>query len=238
MILGCRFDKCGIISNIRTHLRHNLINALKNKDLVQKFESNAPKSAKQYVYDLLIAEYLWNHNYVYSLSVLASEAPLLVNFKKHIRSDDNDSSPNSRQKLQNDYVYHTLETLGIEPKKIKGQSIIKEYAENNIPLLLCILQYFRTIDDNHHMVNDEGSGGKYVKNQEIQTEETGKTVLQEKTQIAIAKKKLIQQKDLFEAQLKQKETELREQTIIMEKQLSTLQHKIEQAQVFLQTNKT
>ena len=199
--------------------------------MAQKLESNAPKSAKQYVYDLLVAEYLWNHNYVYTLSVFASEAPLLVNFNKHIKSSD-DNSANSRQKLQSDYVYHTLETLGIEPTKAKGQSIITEYAKSDMPLLLCILQYVKTIDI-FQTENERPSEpkSKSVYHQEVQTIQTGKTISQEMHKIAVAKKKLICQRDLFDAQLRQKETELKEQTMMIEKQLLALQEKLEQAQV-------
>lgn len=226
-----RFDKCGIISNIRTHLRQNLVNALKNKNLTQKFESKTPKSAKQYVYDLLIAEYLWNHNYVYTLSVLASEAPLLVDFNKHIRTDEEQSELGTSQKLQADYVNHTLETLGIEPTKSKGQSIIKNYAEKDLPLLLCILQCVKLVDDNVYVASEKELECKNLRNQEVQTVESRESMNAEKVKILNAKKKLIHQKQLFDAQLKQKEKELKEQTEIIEKQLVTLQNKLEQAQV-------
>lgn len=197
----------------------------------QKFESKTPKSAKQYVYDLLIAEYLWNHNYVYTLSVLASEAPLLVDFNKQISTDEDDGDLGTSQKLQTDYVHHTLETLGIEPTKAKGQSIITAYAEKDLPLLLCILQYIKLVDDNFIVVNEKAPESKSLKNQEVQTLENGESMYMERVKIVNAKKKLIQQKSLFDAQLKQKEKELKEQTVIIEKQLITLQNKLEQAQV-------
>lgn len=207
---------------------------MKNKNLSQQFESKSPKSAKQYVYDLLIAEYLLNHNYVYTLSVLASEAPLLVDFNKHIRTDREEIELGTN-KLKSDYVYHTLETLGIEPTQAKGQSIIRNYAEKDWPLLLCILQYIKLIDDNSTQVNDKQLEPKSLKHQEVQTLESRESIDAEREKILNAKKKLIQQKSLFDSQLKQKEKELKEQTVIIEKQLITLQTKLEQAQViFLQ----
>ncbi|EFN65936.1 hypothetical protein EAG_08128, partial [Camponotus floridanus] len=110
------FEKCGIISNIRTHLRQNLVNALKHKDLTL-CKTREAKSAKQYVYDMLIAEYLFSHNYSFTLSIFASEVPLLVNFCNSVpqrSSSDNDRGGCSN-KLQSDYIVHTLETLGIDP---------------------------------------------------------------------------------------------------------------------------
>ncbi|XP_003426364.1 uncharacterized protein LOC100679451 [Nasonia vitripennis] len=223
------FDKCGIISNIQTHLRQNLVNALKNRDLAQKFDKTAPKSAKQYVYDLLIAEYLWNRNYAYTLSVLASEAPLLINFNKHVKQSggsESTSSSGSKQKLQSDYVCHTLETLGIEPTKAKGQSIIKEYENSDLPLLLCILQWTKTVEDRLCATTNSTDG--YESHKENVLRKTFK-------KFEAAKKKLIQQKDLFNAQLRQKENELKEQTLIMEKQLTILQDKLEKAQKLMHT---
>ncbi|XP_014219475.1 uncharacterized protein LOC106647539 [Copidosoma floridanum] len=223
-------DKSGIISNIRTHLRRNLVNALKNRDLAQRFVNATPKSAKQYIYDLLIAEYLWNHNYVCTLSVFASEAPLLVNFNKHIRTSNEQDDSITGHKLQNDYVHHTLETLGIEPTKAKGQSIIKNYADNDMPLLLCILQYIKTTEYKCYSSDEQQSNVKDTRGIGVQTTETGETIINKLTKIAIAKKKLLHQKNLFDAQLKQKEIELREQAALMEKQLLLLQEKLEHAQ--------
>ncbi|XP_058804083.1 uncharacterized protein LOC131671583 isoform X2 [Phymastichus coffea] len=229
-----KFDKSGIISNIRTHLRHNLVNALKNKDLVQKLGNNAPKSAKQYVHDLLIAEYLWNHNYVYTLSVLTSEAPLLVNFSKYMKPDKNEENPNVQQKLQNDYIVHTLETLGIKPDENRGKDIIKDYYDNDIPLLLCILHSIKKTDISTESSSQAHIKQKNVKHKNVQTKESGEFIYQELSKISLAKKNLICQKGVFDAQLKQKEIELKEQSSYLEKQLLLLQCKLEQAQKIMQ----
>ncbi|KAJ8674996.1 hypothetical protein QAD02_010782 [Eretmocerus hayati] len=237
LVFGFLFDKCGIISNIRTNLRQNLVSALKNRDLSQKFDST-PKSAKQYVYDLLVAEYLWNHNYSYTLSVFASEAPLLVNFSKHMtkETDSDETSSNAQQKLQGDYVCHALETLGIVPEKDKGQSIIRQYAESDLPLLLCILQCVKIASfSNEAGLEKEITETKYMKHQSVQTVENVIALETRKKKIAIAKRKLIQQKSLFEDQLKQKENELKEQTVTIQNQLSVLEKKMEQAKKLMHT---
>lgn len=195
-----------------------------------------PKSAKQYVYDLLIAEYLWNHNYVYTMSVFASEAPLLVNFHKHAASAKEEGV--SRQKLRSDYIWHTLETLGVDPREAKGRYIMAKYAENDVPLLLCILQCLGSMDENGTRCNgkekDRGVVSeveKFHRNQEVQTDDFRETVTQEAAKLAEAKKRLLRQRDLFDAQLQQKEAELKEQAVIVERQLTLLQEKLEQAKV-------
>ncbi|XP_043266762.1 centrosomal protein of 63 kDa-like [Venturia canescens] len=221
------FEKCGIISNVRTHLRQNLVNALKSKDTTLSKDNTSPKSAKQYVYDLLIAEYLWNHSYTYTLSVFASEAPLLVNFSKNLPNSD---SPDRKEKLQNDYVQHTLETLGIQPQDLVGQHVIKEYTDVDTPLLLAILKclsqsLFNAKDQN----NLDRSGQSSKHNCETQTDGNYKSSL-EYSKLAMAKKKLIQQKEIFAAELTQKEDELRRQASVMELQMTTLNDKLARAQ--------
>ncbi|XP_011499499.1 PREDICTED: oral-facial-digital syndrome 1 protein-like [Ceratosolen solmsi marchali] len=226
------FDKCGIISNIRTHLRYNLVKALRNKDLSKTFEKNTAKSAKQYIYDLLVADYLWNYNYVYTLSVFSSEAPLLINFNnvKCTQSGTDENHGKVKQKLQSDYVCHVLETLGIEPRKDRGQSILKDYAENDVPLLLCLLRQIKPTDINFSNENNERCEANNVEHRAMQTEEAENVVSKEKSKIIVAKKKLIQQKHLFSAQLQRKENKLKEQAAIMEEQLLMLQNKLDQAE--------
>lgn len=220
------FEKCGVISNIRTQLRQNLVNALKGNDLSLKGSTKGPKSAKQYIYDLLLAEYLWDHDYVYTLSVFASEAPLLVNFHKHVPGSLNETQGNSKQKLQSDYVCHILETLGIRPSEPEGQCIISEYTNNDVPLLLCILKCIVSFYANKRS-NEKIERNKSVRDQFTQANYAVST---DTVQLLIARKKLFQQKDLFNAQLKQKEMELKEQVVLMEQQFVSLNEKLEQAQ--------
>lgn len=223
-----RFEKCGIISNVRTHLRQNLVNALKSKDTTLNKDNALPKSAKQYVYDLLVAEYLWNHNYTYTLSVFASEAPLLVNFFKHL---PNSESPGRKEKLQNDYVHHTLETLGIKPDDPIGRLVMEEYTDDDTPLLLAILKctsrlLSNTKDQNYPKV----PGQNNTHNCETQTDGSYKNSL-EYSKLSIAKKKLLRQKETFAAELALKETELKRHAAVMEHQMTTLNDKLAKAQV-------
>ncbi|KAG8035484.1 hypothetical protein G9C98_006930 [Cotesia typhae] len=197
------FEKCGIISDVRTHLRHNLVNALKSTDMTLNKDNSGPKSAKQYIYDLLIAEYLWNHNYAYTLSVFASEAPLLVNIRKHVKPGSEDD----KQKLQNDYVTHALETLGIRPDEPDGQSIIADYDNNDMPLLLTILKFIYT-----GKLSYTYSARTEVKNCQTQTDfKISEDILREKRKIINARKKLQNEQDsykIFETNLKKLQEEL------------------------------
>ncbi|CAD6225761.1 GSCOCG00005712001-RA-CDS [Cotesia congregata] len=220
------FERCGIISDVRTHLRHNLVNALKSTDMTLNKENSGPKSAKQYIYDLLIAEYLWNHNYAYTLSVFASEAPLLVNFRKHVKPDSEDD----KQKLQNDYVTHALETLGIRPDEPDGQSIIADYDNNDMPLLLTILKFiYRGKFSHTESVKTE------LKNCQTQTDfKISEDILREKRKIINARKKLVEQNEFYNSKLKEYEDKINKRADIVGEQMILLDDKLVTAQNMLQ----
>ncbi|XP_033217680.1 GRB10-interacting GYF protein 2 [Belonocnema kinseyi] len=218
------FDKIGIISNIRTHLRQNLVNVLKNKDLSLNGENDGQKSAKQYVHDLLVAEYLFDKNYVYALSVFASEAPLLVNFTKQV-SSRNDAG-DCKQRLQHDYISHTLDTLGIRSDDPEGQSIISKYSESEEPLLLCILHSLQTfsLKESRKEKKREVQEQRKPKNfREVGTLTEREVSRDEK--LVRARTRLLQQKEAFDAELKDKEDKLRQQVLDVDQQLVLLQKK-------------
>ncbi|KAL2740556.1 MAR-binding filament-like protein 1 isoform X1 [Vespula squamosa] len=220
------FERCGIISNIRTHLRKNLVNALKYKDLSLKDYCSKPKPAKQYVFDFLVAEYLFNVNYAYTLSVFASEAPLLIQFDNHIPDSYDDKKQHSRQKLQKDYIYHTLETLGITPSDSEGQYIISEYINNDVPLLSCILKCisFCSLDLN------KIQNFKKTKSMSTKETQTSFQISVDIERLKSVKKKIFRQKQIFDAQLQEKEIGLKNRAVVIEEQLISLNEKLEKAQ--------
>lgn len=219
------FERCGIISEIRTQLRHKLVHAFKNNEPLWN-KNSAPKSAKQYVYDLLIAEYLLNHNYAYTLSVFVSEAPLLANFHK-ATCDKSEDKENNKEKFKSDYIVHSLETLGINPKDSKGQYIISQYIENDIPLLLSIFKCISEFPFDMHASMQQSS----VRNKQTQTEFSESYDMQKLTAM---KQKIIKQKLVFDNKLREREVMLKEQAIVMEEQLTSLNKKLEQAQSIMQ----
>lgn len=224
-----RFEKCGIVSNIRTHLRQNLVNALKRRDL-RLCKSREARSAKQYVYDMLIAEYLFSHNYSFTLSIFASEVPLLVNFCNSVpqcSSDDNDRGcGGGYKKLQSDYILHTLETLGIDPNRPEGQYIISNYMNSEAPLLLSILSSIASL-----VVNTRSSTEKSMQDRETQANLALETHHVEATKMRAMRKRIMQQKQLYDNELKTKESKLRQQATVIKHQLGSLNAKMEEAQV-------
>ncbi|XP_043491549.1 spindle pole body component 110-like isoform X2 [Polistes fuscatus] len=222
------FDRCGIISNIRTNLRRNLVNALKYKDLSLKDYCSKPKPAKQYVFDFLVAEYLFNSNYAYTLSVFASEAPLLIQFDNHVPDSYDEKKTQNKQKLQKDYIYHTLETLGIQPSDPEGQYIMSEYVDNDAPLLLCILKCISVCTLNFNKV-PSFKKSIMTSTKETQTD-TSLRISTDIEKLRSIKKKIFRQKQIFDMQLKEKEIGLKNRAVVIEEQLTSLNEKLEKAQ--------
>lgn len=223
-----RFEKCGIISNIRTQLRQNLVNALKHKDL-RLCKNKEARSAKQYVYDMLIAEYLFSHNYSFTLSIFASEVPLLVNFCNNVsqNSDGNIDDNGKNNKLQSDYIVHTLETLGIDPNKSDGKHIISRYMNSEASLLLAILSSIASL-----VFNSKSSVESFLLDKETQTNLASEINFINATKMQAVRKKIIQQKQLYDEELKTKENKLKQQASVIKYQLSSLNIKVEKVQVF------
>lgn len=204
------------------------MNALRRKDL-GLCKSREARSAKQYVYDMLIAEYLFTHNYSFTLSIFASEVPLLVNFCDSApqRSDDNDKGGSGR-KLQGDYIAHTLETLGVDPNKPEGQRIISSYMNGEAPLLLSILNCVASLVVGTQSAIKESAT---YDSKETQVNLTLETNLVDAAKVRATRKKILQQKQLYDDELRTKESKLKQQATIIKQQLSSLNAKMEEAQV-------
>ena len=218
------FEECGVISNIRTHLRQNLISALRSKELL--FKTDGPKSAKQYVYDLLVAEYLFNHNYAYTLSVFASEAPLLINFSNKTVQTSGEAS---KEKLQSDYILHALETLGINPHDAKGRYVMSQYIENDVPLLLCVLKCITMFSYNMH--NSVPIKEKVALcNESTQTEFSWQSYSSRLEKLSALKRKIFAHKQAVSSKLHEREMMLKEQAVLVEQQLEILNTKLKEVQ--------
>lgn len=209
-------------------MRQNLVNALKYKDL-GLCKNKEVRSAKQYVYDMLIAEYLFSHNYSFTLSIFASEVPLLVNFCNNVsqHSDGNNIGNSSKNKLQSDYIVHTLETLGIDPNKSDGKHIISSYMNNETSLLLAILSSIASL-----VFNSQSSVNNFLLNKETQTNLAMEANFINATKMEVVRKKIMQQKQLYDEELKIKENKLKQQASIIKHQLSSLNARVEKVQVF------
>ncbi|XP_033330321.2 uncharacterized protein LOC117222631 [Megalopta genalis] len=221
------FEKSGMIANIRTHLRQNLINALRNKDL--NLKTDHPKSAKQYIYDLLIAEYLFNHNYAYTLSVFASEAPLLINFTNKTVQRPDENEERTTEKLQNDYVFHALETLGINPHDTKGQYVLSQYIESDMPLLLCILKCITMFSYNMHN-SVPMKENVALCNESTQTTFSWVSYNSHIEKLLALKKKVCLHKQMVNNKLYKREMMLKEQALLAQQNIEVLNTKLQQVQ--------
>lgn len=228
------FEQCGVVSDVRTHLRQNLVNALKRKDL-RLCKSREARSAKQYVYDMLIAEYLFSHNYSFTMSIFASEVPLLVNFcNSNVPQGASDACDrgggSGRSKLQSDYIAHTLETLGIDPNRPEGQYIISNYLNSEAPLLLSILSSIAAL-----VTDAQSSTRRSMYDRQTQANLALEANLADASKIRAMRKKIVQQKRLYDDELRTKESKLKQQATVIKHQLGTLNAKVEEAQNLMQS---
>lgn len=76
------FQRRGIISDLRSHLRHLMVMALQNTQIGPK--SSDESSPKAQALNLLVAEYLLRHKCHYTLSVFTSEVPALTDFSRSL----------------------------------------------------------------------------------------------------------------------------------------------------------
>lgn len=133
------FEEKGILSNLRAHLRSQMVNVLQETCLGKAIISKKPEiSPKLQAQNLLIAEYLLQRNYHYTLSVLSSEVPLNNVFpSKPI--DCQNKSPAFRF-AKND-LSDILEAIGFNRQPELADMLLLNYKSNDKEsLLTCILQ--------------------------------------------------------------------------------------------------
>ncbi|KAK6626389.1 hypothetical protein RUM43_006700 [Polyplax serrata] len=108
------FKSRGIISDLRSHLRHLMVTALQNADLTPKsWDESSPKVQ---ALNMLVAEYLFRKKCHYTLSVFASEVPAVSGFSAAAGKKSDSSqfdeclrrSGNGFQKYQLEEICHAL----------------------------------------------------------------------------------------------------------------------------------
>ncbi|XP_017783758.1 PREDICTED: oral-facial-digital syndrome 1 protein-like [Nicrophorus vespilloides] len=129
------FEDKGILTDLRAHLRTQMIKILKDTSLgtviTNKHKEISPKSQ---ALNLLIAEYMLQKQYHYALSVFTTEVPL-----GQIFPTINDEIMEYRFP-END-MWDILETLGIIKNSEQGKTISNNYTSTNEESLLnCILK--------------------------------------------------------------------------------------------------
>lgn len=154
------FEEHGVVSELRTHLRRNMVDILHNTPLGQSVsQRRTPISSKDQVINLLIAEFLMRNKYQFSLSVFSSEVPLsnvlpqYLSNSSHMNPNltvpsstiENDSS--LRPTFTDNYFWEILDTLGFARDSIYTQKLHEFYFnhETNDSLLVGMLRLLASI---------------------------------------------------------------------------------------------
>lgn len=129
------FEDRGLLSDLKSHLRTKMINALKETPIGRN-ECKQSMSPKMQAINLLLAEFMIQQNCFYSLSVFSTEVPL-ANILPEL-NNNLVKMPGNGWRFQNKDAFDILETLGFE----KDTEILNSYfnLENNDSLLVCILK--------------------------------------------------------------------------------------------------
>ncbi|XP_026688066.1 uncharacterized protein LOC113472485 isoform X4 [Diaphorina citri] len=145
--LECMEDD-SFLDEFRAYMKHYLFHSLKHSKLksitepthVIKCHSVSPKVQ---ALNLLVADYLLRHGFLYTLSVFSSEAPNLKNlttfshYIDRLASGDTIGIP----KLMSKDVKDIVECLGISPHCEESIEARQKYmqSEDEEPLIFCII---------------------------------------------------------------------------------------------------
>jgi hypothetical protein len=146
---GFRFENQGVLDELRTRLRQQMIMALKGTSLrpspSRHLKSNL--SPKIQVINLLVAEFLLQQHHHYTLSVFTSEVPLLRSMPEFARSEthtsaDSNTDGESMPRFHHHDVKDIMEILGVPLDTEVGNRICFQYTDTseNTALLTCVIQ--------------------------------------------------------------------------------------------------
>lgn len=133
------FENQGITTELRTHLRHQMVLTLQNTHLGRQISDVHPRlTPKTEVINLLIAEYLLKYHYHYSLSVFSSEIPsgniLQTNSRLMITKSKDDFQ------FTEQYVWYILEMLEFKRDSVQAQKLHDLYSRSpEKSLLVCVI---------------------------------------------------------------------------------------------------
>jgi hypothetical protein len=146
---GFRFENRGVLDELRTRLRQQMIMALKDTSLRPspsgRLKSNL--SPKIQAINLLVAEFLLQQHHHYTLSVFTSEVPLLRSmpeFKmpRTRMSANSNTAGESMPRFHHQDVKDIMEILGLPLDTEVGNRICLQYQDNseNTALFTCVVQ--------------------------------------------------------------------------------------------------
>lgn len=149
MQFGCRFENRGVLDDLRTRLRQQMVMALKDTSLRPsssgRLKSNL--SPKIQAINLLVAEFLLQQHHHYTLSVFTSEVPLLRSMPEFTMSGtrisaDGKTDGESMPRFHHQDVKDIMEMLGLPLDTEVGNQIYLQYQGNskNAALITYIVQ--------------------------------------------------------------------------------------------------
>ncbi|CAG2065611.1 unnamed protein product, partial [Timema podura] len=150
-----RFNDRGYLGKLQTLLRQQMISALQDTPLGPRPEGRlwCAVSPKCYAINLLIAEFLLQQEYHYTLSVFTSEVPLLRNLPEFsvtlgsVAGAVKVDGGKGLSHFQNRDVTDIMEALGFPADSDEVKALYSMYRSKREPLLTC---FIRTISETSH----------------------------------------------------------------------------------------
>lgn len=170
------FEDRGLLSDLRAHLRMQMINVLKDTSLGKTSTGQTKQSIspKIQAINLLIAEFLLHQDCHYSLSVFSAEMPSINVLPDLPNCVSNKFPPETTKwRFSENDLWDILETLGVTKNSEEGTDIVTKYydASNEESLLTCIMRLMhrnlRTRDsgiDNRPSCSSLREIGRFVSN--------------------------------------------------------------------------
>ncbi|KAK4887666.1 hypothetical protein RN001_003937 [Aquatica leii] len=135
------FQDRGLLTELRAHLRKQMVNVLKDSAMGHTVATQQKQSLSPKVQgiNLLIGEFLLYHNYYYSLSVFSTEVPAISVLPEFPLGVNNEWKTKKWRFMEKD-MWDLLETLGIARESDFGEKVYQSYYKTDTePLLTSII---------------------------------------------------------------------------------------------------
>ncbi|XP_034241448.1 uncharacterized protein LOC117645390 [Thrips palmi] len=153
------FEKRGLLSELRAFMRHRMISALYSSESpcpASHFSTETAVSPTLQAMLLLVAEFLVQQEYHYTMSVMVAEAPLLASFPKfsgyvsYMSQTDTIRKGSNFPRYSEKDVQEILEVLGMSSNSESMEHVLRLYTNNNAreSLLACVLTALSAIVQN------------------------------------------------------------------------------------------
>ncbi|KAL1505804.1 hypothetical protein ABEB36_005281 [Hypothenemus hampei] len=142
--LSCWLQEKGVIRNMKSYLKFQMINALQNTVLGKNIKKNCSQifTLSQQALHLIVGEYLLHHQCNFALSLFSTEVNLthLLPEKKIVFEPDKLLNV-ERLRFSKENIVDILELIGIPKYNQHFTNVLYKYFENNDgPLISCLLE--------------------------------------------------------------------------------------------------